>query len=239
MGSDARYPPSSSSFAYTVAGSSSTCSELLSTSRTSARSSAVSALGCGLRWGGLRFQVSTSAGELRLWGMVLHNCLGDFAPTVASGRSWIIGIEVDEAIIGCVEMETSSRAVRQILGDRNRPLPRATKHAVLETLEVTGILRRSETFAVGLPMRSGLPLAHWCHRSDKKGTHPSIVPLPLGSCVSNWRPRRNRHLFRYLSRGDARPARDGGTLWAVSPAVTPVCTRSTSSWPRIGGPSHR
>lgn len=89
--------------------------------------------------GGLRFVVPTSREELRRWGRVLHNCVGDFGNAVAVGHSWVIGIEHDDHIIGCIEVSPIDRKVRQALGPRNRPLPPAVAADVFEALRHCGV----------------------------------------------------------------------------------------------------
>ena len=89
--------------------------------------------------GGLRFVVPTSREELRRWGRVLHNCVGDFGNAVAGGPSWVIGIEHNDQIIGCIEVNPTDRRVRQALGPRNRPLPSAVGATVFEVLRRCGV----------------------------------------------------------------------------------------------------
>ena len=83
--------------------------------------------------------VPTSREELRRWGRVLHNCVGDFGNAVAGGHSWVIGIEHDDHIIGCIEVNPTDRQVRQALGPRNRPLPPAVATGVSEALRRCGV----------------------------------------------------------------------------------------------------
>lgn len=89
----------------------------------------------------LRFVVPTSAPELRHWGRMLQNCLGDFVPAVATGRSWIVGIERNEILIGCAEIEPGSRHLRQLLGSRNRPLPPNVVAAATAVFGGAGVAR--------------------------------------------------------------------------------------------------
>ena len=89
--------------------------------------------------GGLRFAVPTSREELRRWGRVLHNCVGDFGNAVADGHSWVIGIEQDDQIIGCIEVSPIDRQVRQALGSRNRPLPTTVATTMFEALQRCGV----------------------------------------------------------------------------------------------------
>ena len=90
---------------------------------------------------GLRYVVPTSADELRRWGLVLRNCLGDYASAVASGESWLIGVERDDQLIGCVEVRPSDRRVRQALGPRNLALTPDTTERTFAALRVCGVIR--------------------------------------------------------------------------------------------------
>jgi hypothetical protein len=77
--------------------------------------------------------------QLRAWGVQLANCLGTFPGAVAAGRSWIIGIEQGQTLIGAAEISPDGR-IRQLLGRSNRPLP-APLHASVEAeLRALGII---------------------------------------------------------------------------------------------------
>ena len=89
----------------------------------------------------LRFVVPTSQVELRQWGRRLRNCLGDYAPAMASGQSWLIGVEVDDQLFGCIEVRTTDRTVRQALGVANLPLGDEVLDPVLEALRLHRIIR--------------------------------------------------------------------------------------------------
>lgn len=91
---------------------------------------------------GLRFVVPTRREELRRWGRVLHTCVGDFGTAVVNGRSWVIGIERDDHLIGCVEVDPVERRVRQALGPRNQPLPPDVAAAVFNALRMCGVTGR-------------------------------------------------------------------------------------------------
>lgn len=95
----------------------------------------------GLHCGPVRLEVPTSVAQLRHWGQLLHNCLGSFGPAVVAGRSWLVGIMLGESLIGCVEVETRRRTVRQILAARNEPLPAELRDPVLDALHRLGIVR--------------------------------------------------------------------------------------------------
>jgi hypothetical protein len=94
---------------------------------------------CGFRWGPVELVVPTSAAQLRSWGQVLHNCLGDYSPAVMAGRSWLIGVRCDEVLVGCAEVDPARRAIRQLLGPRNRPLPDRVRDDVVEALQFLGL----------------------------------------------------------------------------------------------------
>ena len=82
--------------------------------------------------------VPTSREELRRWERVLHNCVGDFGNAVAGGHSWVIGIEHDDHIIGCIEVNPTNRRVRQALGPPQPTLPPAVGATVSEVLRRCG-----------------------------------------------------------------------------------------------------
>lgn len=93
-----------------------------------------------VRYEGLSFSVPTSRNELATWGAILRNCLGDFARAAASQASWLIGIERDDRLIGCVEVNPAALQVRQALGPRNQPLPDAVHRATIALLRRHGII---------------------------------------------------------------------------------------------------
>jgi hypothetical protein len=90
--------------------------------------------------GGLTFVIPRTAGDLRRWGRLLANCLGDFGPSVVAGRSTIIGIEQANALAFAVEIDTEG-AIRQFAGRANRPPGDATRDAVVRSLRAAGLLR--------------------------------------------------------------------------------------------------
>lgn len=96
----------------------------------------------GLRRLGLQFVVPTTTHELEQWGLQLSNCLDGYGPAVVAGRAWLIGIERDQQLIGCVEVQPSDRQIRQALGPRNRPLASGVLDQVISTLDELGITRR-------------------------------------------------------------------------------------------------
>lgn len=94
----------------------------------------------GFERDGLRYVVPTSRPELDRWGAVLHTCVAEYADPVIRGVSWIIGVEQEGRLVGCVEVRPQSRTVRQALGPRNQPLPPAMARSVLRTLEILGVV---------------------------------------------------------------------------------------------------
>lgn len=94
-----------------------------------------------LRHEGLSYSVPTSRSELATWGAVLRNCLGDFGRAAATQTSWLIGIEHDDRLIGCVEVDPVERRVRQALGPRNQPLPEHVHRITIALLQRKGIIR--------------------------------------------------------------------------------------------------
>jgi hypothetical protein len=98
----------------------------------------------GLTVGGLRLIVPRSTNELRRWGDALHNCLADYAGASSRGESWLVAIERDDTVIGCVEIVPATRRIRQALGPRNRPLPADVATTVVRVLERHGIVVPSE-----------------------------------------------------------------------------------------------
>jgi hypothetical protein len=94
----------------------------------------------GLTTSGLRLVVPRSTNELRRWGDLLHNCLADYAGASARGESWLVAIERDDTVIGCIEVTPTTRRIRQALGPRNRPLPRDVLTVAVRALERHGIV---------------------------------------------------------------------------------------------------
>lgn len=78
-----------------------------------------------------------SGDELAAWGRVLGNCLGDFAAAVAGGATIVVGVR--EAGMLVAAFEVRCRQLVQLLGHRNRPVPRRLAAAV--TAHVDAVLR--------------------------------------------------------------------------------------------------
>lgn len=64
------------------------------------------------------------------WSRLLRNCLNDYVDTVSTGESTILGIRLDEQLVGAVELDGRG-SVRQMVGRANRPLDEWINHAVL------------------------------------------------------------------------------------------------------------
>lgn len=93
----------------------------------------------GYQRDGLHFVVPTSVAELKSWGNRLSTCVGDYGPAITARASWVIGVEQDEVLIGCVDMVPSSRRVRQALGRRNERLPDSILDSVVVSLAQCGL----------------------------------------------------------------------------------------------------
>ena len=70
------------------------------------------------------------------------NCLGDFGPAVAAGRSTIVGIEQGNALAFAVEVDTDGR-IRQFAGRANRAPTDALREATVAALRAAGIVTRA------------------------------------------------------------------------------------------------
>ncbi len=77
--------------------------------------------------------------HLVAWSRALRNCLDDYVGPVASGASTIIGIRLDHALIGALEIDRSGR-LRQFLGTANRVLPRTVIDPVVRDLQRRGVI---------------------------------------------------------------------------------------------------
>lgn len=82
---------------------------------------------------GLTLVLPRTVGDLRRWGRLLGNCLGDFGPAVAAGRSTIIGVQRGGRLAYAVEL-TPTGAVRQFCGQANRAPRDPDRRAVMEML---------------------------------------------------------------------------------------------------------
>jgi hypothetical protein len=88
--------------------------------------------------GPYRLRVARHAGQLTAWAGALRNCLASYATNLASGTSWIIGVEADDTLIGCLEIDPATRRIRQFVGPYNRRLPANVTEPVIRALVATG-----------------------------------------------------------------------------------------------------
>jgi hypothetical protein len=90
--------------------------------------------------GDLRFVVPTSSTELEQWGVLLHNCVGSFARAVAAGVSYLVGVERDDVLVACVEINPRTQSIRQMSGRRNQPLSGQLGSIIERVLRERGIV---------------------------------------------------------------------------------------------------
>jgi hypothetical protein len=88
---------------------------------------------------GLSLHVPRSTAELEAWGRRMGNCLGSYGRAVTSGRSLIVGVELNGILTYCLEV-APNRSIRQFLGNRNRPVPPAHSAIVCTHLVAVGVL---------------------------------------------------------------------------------------------------
>lgn len=93
----------------------------------------------GRTFGNLTFTVPRTAGDLQRWGRILSNCLGDFGPAAAAGRTTIIGIEQSNILAFALEIR-SDGTIRQFAGRSNRAPDQATRNATVRILTAAGVL---------------------------------------------------------------------------------------------------
>lgn len=74
-----------------------------------------------------------SGEELATWGRLLGNCLADFAAAVASGATVVLGVRDQGLLVAAAEVRC--RQLVQLLGARNRPVPRRLSDAVVAHLD--------------------------------------------------------------------------------------------------------
>ena len=98
----------------------------------------------GRRFGDLTFVIPRTAGDLQRWGRLLSNCVGDFGPAMATGRSTIIGIERANAVVYAVEINPNG-TIRQLAGHANRPPDDSTRSSIVRTLSAAGVLQSYRT----------------------------------------------------------------------------------------------
>jgi hypothetical protein len=90
---------------------------------------------------GFRIVIPRTVAELANWGLRLRNCVGGYGSAVVAGRSRLLGIERDGDLKYCLDL-TASGAVRQFLGECNRPVPAGDAGAVLSFLSAAGVIDR-------------------------------------------------------------------------------------------------
>lgn len=89
--------------------------------------------------GDIELVVPRTPNELRAWGRMLGNCLGDFGAAVAERRSVILGVKQRGALVAAVELLPNLGEVRQFLGPRNRVPPASVVEPVLARFAATGV----------------------------------------------------------------------------------------------------
>ena len=93
----------------------------------------------GLQVGTLTLVLPRTVGDLSHWGRVLDNCLADFGPSVAAGRSVVVAIERDRQLRYALELTPQGR-LRQFTARANRRPREADRVAVLTALLEAGVL---------------------------------------------------------------------------------------------------
>jgi hypothetical protein len=92
----------------------------------------------------LRFVLPRSVGEVRHWGRILSNCLGTYSSAAQDGRSVLIGVERNDTLAYCTEWDPARRAIRQMLGPRNRAVAATHAADIVCALLAAGLLDRQE-----------------------------------------------------------------------------------------------
>lgn len=95
---------------------------------------------------GVRLVLPRSRADLAAWGRRLHSCIGTYAAAIASGASWVIGVEDGGRLMACLELHPATRTIRQFLGAHNNPPPQYVVDATLR------ILRRGRVLAEPVPV---------------------------------------------------------------------------------------
>ncbi len=96
----------------------------------------------GTTTGDLTFIVPRTAGDLDRWSRALSNCLDDYGPAVAAGRSTIIGVQHGGDLRYALEI-TPGSVVRQFVGPANRPPGDLIRRRVVAGLADVGLLDRT------------------------------------------------------------------------------------------------
>ncbi|MFN8018028.1 MAG: hypothetical protein U0P45_07875 [Acidimicrobiales bacterium] len=127
----------------------------------------------GQRVEDLTLVLPRTAADLLRWGRLLANCLGEFGPAVAAGRSSIIGVERSGALAFAIEVG-AERAIHQFTGLANRrPDPR-TRALVVLALADAGVIDRAH------PRN-----APWLEAAEEVAARASTTPV----CRSSRRAR--------------------------------------------------
>jgi PcfJ-like protein len=93
----------------------------------------------GYQLGEHRLILPRNATELARWGRRLSNCLADYAPAVAAGRSVVIGVEEQGTLVAALELTGNRGTVRQFVASANARPSAARRDAVDEMLHNLGL----------------------------------------------------------------------------------------------------
>ena len=96
----------------------------------------------GVTSGSVTLTVPRTVGDLERWGRLMSNCLGDFGPAVATGRSTIVGVLRTTRLTYAVEL-TPTGVVRQFCARANRAPAPADRRTVVRLLAEAGVLDTS------------------------------------------------------------------------------------------------
>lgn len=92
------------------------------------------------RRGPVELVLPNDAATVVQWGRALRNCLAIYEHAVAAHRIIIVGIRVDQRLVGAVEINTRQRAIGQLEGARNRPLEEQVEQHVRALINDLGVL---------------------------------------------------------------------------------------------------
>ncbi len=82
--------------------------------------------------------------ELIAWGQQMSNCIGSYYDVVNNGRTWIIGAKRGDKIIYGIEIEPSTREIRQFRGEYNASPSEADQNIIIKCLIEKKILRAKD-----------------------------------------------------------------------------------------------
>lgn len=97
----------------------------------------------GLSVGSLRLVIPRTAGDLVRWSRLLSNCLDDYGPAAATGRSTIIGVEHQNTLRYALELNPPT-VIRQFVASANRPPDPDHRTAIVRELVRAEIVDPSE-----------------------------------------------------------------------------------------------